>query len=81
MLSIYALSDKRVRSKLNPQTGFLPVSDADGRVHGEERKELLVENFVDASFPREQKFGEPTETRVRHARGVRDRHGDAPKPS
>lgn len=53
---------------------FLPVSDADGGIHGKESQELFVQHLVDAAFPGKQQLGEATETGVCNSGCVGDSH-------
>lgn len=52
----------------------LPVSDADGGIHGKESQELFIQHLVDAAFPGQKQLGEATETGVCNSGCVGDSH-------
>lgn len=70
------MSDEYVSSL---QPSVLPVSDADGGVHGKESQELLIQHLVDAAFPGQKQLGETTETSVCNPGCVGDSHVKVPR--
>lgn len=58
---------------------LLPVSDADGGIHGKESQELFIQHLVDAAFPGQKQLGEATETGVCNPGRVGDSHVKVPQ--